>query len=370
MLIEEGTAAVQLAPRVSREAFDVIVIGGGQAGLSMGYHLARTGARFVILDAGGRVGDSWRKRWDSLRLFTPAQFDSLDGMPFPAPRNSFPTKDEMASYLESYAQRFGLPVRSGVRVERLFKRGDRYVARAGSVEFEAANVVVAMSKYQIANVPRFANWLSRDITQLHAVDYRNPGQLQPGDAVLIGAGNTGADLALELARTGRKTFMAGRDPGEIPFRVGSFAGRVMMPLVLGFAFRYLLTVNTPPGRKAREKMLTMGGARIRVKASDITAAGVEWVPRVTGVRDGLPQLADGRTLDVKNVVWCSGFSSGFDWIDLPVLDDHGHPRHESGVVADHPGLYFLGLPFLHSMSSSMIGGVGRDAARLAKAMRV
>jgi putative flavoprotein involved in K+ transport len=143
-----------------------------------------------------------------------------------------------------------------------------------------------------------------------------------------------------------------------------------MPLVLGFVFRHVLTVKTPPGRKARHAVLTRGGARIRVKASDIAAAGVEWLPRVTGVRNGLPLLEDGHTLDVRNVIWCSGFSGGFDWIDLPVLDDQGYPRHESGFVPDHPGLYFLGLPFLHSMSSSMIGGVGRDAARIAKAMRV
>jgi putative flavoprotein involved in K+ transport len=370
MLIEEGAASIALYRHpVRREAFDVIVIGGGQAGLSMGYHLARRGVHFVILDASERVGDSWRKRWDSLRLFTPAQFDGLHGMPFPAPRYSFPTKDEMANYLESYARRFKLPVRSGVRVERLFKRGERYVAQAGSVEFEAKNVVIAMSKYQVASVPEFAGSLSREIRQLHAVDYRNLSQLQPGDALLVGAGNTGADLALELARTPRKTFMAGRDPGEIPFRIERWVGRLLMPVILGFVFRHVLTVKTPPGRKARHAILTKGGGRIRVKARDITAAHVEWVPRVTGVRNGLPLLEDGRTLDVKNVIWCSGFSGGFDWIDLPVLDDHGYPKHESGVATDQPGVYFLGLPFLHSMSSSMIGGVGRDAARLARLIR-
>jgi len=333
--------------------------------------LARAGVRFVILDASEHVGDSWRKRWSSLRLFTPAKYDGLDGMPFPAPRNYFPTKDEMADYLESYAQRFRLPVRSGVRVERLFKRGDRYVARAGHIEFEAARVVVAMAKYQTPNVPPFASSLRHDITHLHAHEYRSPAQLQPGGVVLVGAGNTGADLALESSRTGHETWMAGRDTGEIPVRPEGFVGRnLIMPLLLGFVFRHVLTVKTPAGRKARHAVLTKGGPRIRVKASDLAAANVQRVPRVTGVRNGLPLLEDGRTLDVKNVIWCSGFDAGFDWIDLPVLDEHGYPKHESGVVTDHPGLYFLGLPFLHSMSSSMIGGVGRDAARIAKAMRV
>jgi putative flavoprotein involved in K+ transport len=158
-LIEEGAMASQMMEGASfgaissRQSFDVIVIGAGQAGLSVGYHIARSGARFLILDANERVGDSWRNRWDSLRLFTPAKFDGLDGMPFPAPRNYFPTKDEMANYLEAYARHFRLPVRGGVRVERLFRRGSRYIIKAGTLELEAGQVVVAMAKYQHAKVP-------------------------------------------------------------------------------------------------------------------------------------------------------------------------------------------------------------------------
>ena len=211
--IEEGAASMQLTGRRPDPAFDVIVIGGGQAGLSAGYHLARTGARFVILEANARIGDSWRKRWDSLRLFTPAKFCGLDGMPFPAPRNYFPTKDEMANYLEAYAQHFNLPVRTGVRVQRLFKRGTRYVVAAEGVEFEAAQVIVAMAKYQHPKIPAFASSLASDITQLHSLDYRNASQLQPGSVLLVGDGNSGADIALELARTGRQTWLAGGDVG-------------------------------------------------------------------------------------------------------------------------------------------------------------
>ena len=161
--IEEGTASMQLARRRPDPAFDVIVIGGGQAGLSVGYHLARTGARFLILEAHARIGDAWRTRWDSLRLFTPAKLSSLDGMPFPGPRNYFPTKDEMADYLEAYARRFNLPVRTGVRVQRLFKRGARYVVAAeGGIELEAAQVIVAMAKYQQPKIPAFAGSLASD----------------------------------------------------------------------------------------------------------------------------------------------------------------------------------------------------------------
>ena len=376
-LIEEGAAALQLVERTARSAgadrehFDVIVIGGGQAGLSVGFHLKRAGVRFVILDANERIGDSWRKRWDSLRLFTPAKLDSLDGMPFPSHRNYFPTKNEMADYLETYAQRFRLPVRSGVRVERLFKRGSRFVAAADAREFEADQVVVAMAKYQQPQLPAFAASLSSDITQLHSLDYRNLRQLRPGGVVLVGTANSGADIALETVRGGHETWIAGRDVGEMPFRPERFLGRnLVAPLVLGFVFHHVLTVKTPIGRKVRPGALARAVPRIRVKRRDLAAARVQFAPRVVGARDGLPLLEDGRTLPVKNVVWCTGFQPGFEWIDLPVFGgEHGEPKHRSGVVEDEPGLYFVGLPFLYSMSSSMIHGVGRDAARVVEAIR-
>jgi len=374
-LIEEGTASIQLADRPprgtlhKRETFNVIVIGGGQAGLSVGYHLARAGVRFVILDANERVGDSWRKRWDSLRLFTSARFDGLDGMRFPATRNHFPTKDEMADYLEAYARRFQLPVRNGMQVDRLSRRGSRFIVRAGAREFEADQVVVAMAKYQQPRVPAYAAQLSREITQLHSMDYRNPAQLRPGGVLLVGGGNSGADIALEAARAGHQTWMAGRDNGEVPFRPERFWGRnVLQPLVVGFVFHHLLTVRTRLGRKARPSVVSKGGPLIRVKRRDLKAAGVQRIPRVAGVRDGRPLLDDGRILEVANVVWCTGFLPGLEWIDLPIFDDAGEVMHECGVVPGQPGLYFVGLPFLYSMSSSMIHGVGRDAARIVDAI--
>ena len=374
-LIEEGEAILQVAAPVLRpsglhgEAFDVVVIGAGQAGLSMGYHLSRMGARFVILEARERIGDSWRTRWDSLRLFTPAKFSGLDGMPFPAPANHFPTKDEMANYLEAYARRFRLPVRTGVRVEGLERRWGRYVVAAGGQEFEARQVVVAMAKYQQGRVPALAAGLSGAIRQMHSLEYRNLRQLQPGGVLVVGAGNSGADIALEAARGGHETWLAGASPGEVPFRPESFLGRnVLAPLVLGFLFHYVLTVNTRVGRKARAGV-SRGAPLIRVKARDLLAAGVKRVPRVVGARSGLPLLEDGRGLSVGNVIWSTGFKAGFDWIRLPVFGQDHEPQHRSGIVESHPGLYFLGLPFLHAMSSSMIHGVGRDAARIARAIQ-
>lgn len=347
------------------ERIDTLVIGGGQAGLSVGYHLARRDVPFLVVDACARIGDAWRSRWDSLRLFTAAGFDGLDGMPFPDHRHTFPTKDAMADYLEAYAARFELPVRTGVRVDSLRRTdGGRWVARAGSTSFEADNVVVAMASYQEPKEPSFADDLDPDIVRMHSVDYRRPDQLPDGPVLLVGAGNTGSELAMELSRD-RRVWMSGRDVGEIPFRPRGFLGRTLLVrLVLRVLFHRVLTVDTPLGRKARPKILSQGGPLIRVKSRDLRRAGVERVPRVAGTERGRPRLEDGRVLEPASVIWCTGFHPGFDWIDVPV-DGHGEPQHRSGVVDARPGLYFVGLHFLHAMSSTMVHGVGRDAERIA-----
>jgi putative flavoprotein involved in K+ transport len=377
--IEEGSAFMQLSGLVpptsaraiappERERFDVIVIGAGQAGLSVGHYLAQRGLRFVILDGNARIGDSWRKRWDSLRLFTPARYDGLDGMPFPAPPDSFPTKDEMADYLEAYAARFELPVQNGAKVDRLVRDGDRYVVTTGDVELEAPHVVVAMANFQGRRIPAFARELDPEIVQLHSSEYRNPAQLRGGDVLIVGAGNSGSEIALELSRRHR-TLMSGRHPGHVPFRIGGFWARlILVRLVLRVLFHRIMTANTPLGRKMRVKMLTQGGPLIRVKPDDLSAAGVERVARVAGAKDGLPVLEDGRVLDVKNIVWCTGFDSGVSWIELPIFGEYGEPVHEAGVVKGEPGLYFVGRMFVHAASSVMVHGVGRDAERIVRAI--
>ena len=346
------------------ESVQTVVIGGGQAGLSTGYYLARRGLPFVILDANQRIGDAWRHRWDSLRLFTPARYDALAGMPFPAPAHSFPTKDQMAEYLEAYAARFDLPVRTGIKVDGLSRQGRRYIVRAGEQRFEAEHVVVAMASYQFPRTPPFARELDSRIIQLHSRNYRNPNQLQEGGVLIVGAGNSGSEIALEVVHRHR-TWMSGRDTGHIPFRIDGLAARLLFErLVLRLLFHRVLTIKTPVGRKACRKVLSQGGPLIRVKPGDLKRAGVERVPRVVGVRDGSPLLADDRVLDVANVIWCTGFCPGFSWIDLPIFDETGLPKHDSGVAAGEPGLYFIGLPFLYAFSSMMIHGVPRDASRI------
>jgi putative flavoprotein involved in K+ transport len=348
------------------ERIDTLVIGGGQSGLSVGYHLTRRRLPFLIVDAHERVGDAWRKRWDSLRLFTPNRINGLDGMPFPGYRWGFPTKDEYADYLESYAERFELPVRTGVKVDRLTRNGDGFLATAGDRRFEAENVIVAMSSWQRPRVPDFASELDPAIVQLHVADYRNPGQLGEGDALVVGAGNSGGEVAMELSKT-RRVWLSGPDNGALPFRLDSRVGHLLGPFVARVIFHRVLSTGNPIGRRIRPKVLAKRDPLIRVKPKDLAAAGVERVPRTTGVEDGRPTLEDGRRLEVANVVWTSGWHPGFSWIELPVFGPN-EPKHDGGIVDSEPGLYFVGLRFLYSKSSEQIHGVGRDADRIADAI--
>ena len=348
-----------------RTSIDTVVIGGGQAGLSVGYYLAKQGRPFVILDANERVGDSWRNRWDSLLLFTPARFNGLPGMDFPGPRDKFITKDEMADFLEEYAARFELPVRSGSTVDRLSRVGERLLVSAGDESYEATNVVVAMGNCQTPWVPSFARELDPRITQMHSKDYRNPSQLADGPVLVVGGGNSAADIAIEVVRD-RPVWMAGKESAHIPFRIETFIARHLLVSIVRFVGHHIMNVRTPIGRKIRPKVLKMAAPLVRVKPKDLIAAGVQRVPRVTGVRDGLPLTDDGQTLEVDNVIWCTGFRPGFSWIDLPILGDRQEPAHEGGLVPSEPGLYFVGLHFLYSMTSETITGVQRDAKRIAK----
>ena len=351
------------------EHVETLVIGGGQAGLAVGYHLKSKQRGVVILDANERVGDSWRKRWPSLRLYSPAKLDGLPGMPFPAPRHSFPSGLEMADYLESYAARFELPVRNGVAVESLDRNGDGYVARAGDRRFFADNVVVATGVFQHEHpiVPEFASELDPAIRQLHSADYQGPEQLQPGPVLVVGAAHSGGDIAYEVARAGHPTILSGRDTGQLPVDIESRKARLGF-VVLRFVWTRVLTVSTPMGRKAKSDLRTHGGPLLRVKRADLAAAGVERVlDRTVAAEGGKPVLADGRVLDVANVVWCTGFRNDYSWIKFPLpTEDDGYPAQRRGAVPSSPGLYFVGLPFLHSFASMLILGAGRDGKRVAQ----
>ncbi|MGA7272813.1 MAG: NAD(P)/FAD-dependent oxidoreductase [Acidimicrobiia bacterium] len=357
---------MEVKNRHKDEYVETLVIGAGQAGLALGYHLSRRGLPYEIVDANKRIGDAWRNRWDSLRLFTPKRLDALPGMRFPGYHWGFPTKDEMADYLEAYARHFEIPVQTNVRVERLTREADRFVATSEDRRFEADTVVVAMSSWQKPRIPEFSVDLDPGILQFHVADYRNPDQLKEGSILVVGAGNSGAEVANEVART-HDVWLSGPDTGSLPFRPESVLARMLMPFIARVVFHRVLTTSTPIGRKARPKMVATGEPLLRIKARDLAEKGVERVPRVTGIEDGRPKLGDGRVLDVSNVIWCTGFHPGFSWIDIPSLDSHS-PEHRRGIVESVPGLYFLGLKFLHSVSSEQIHGVERDAAYIADAI--
>jgi putative flavoprotein involved in K+ transport len=347
-----------------------VIIGAGQAGLATAYHLQRLGRSCVVLDAEARVGDNWRHQWDTLRLFTPAWADSLPGMRNPLPRLSFPTKDDFADYLESYAARFGLPVRLGTGVARLSaaETGGYLVTTVAGEEITADNVVVCTGTFgRTPMVPGFADQLDPGIRQLHSSEYRRPAQLADGTVLVVGASHSGCDVAYEVAAT-HPTVLAGRDTGQLPL-----PGRFDTPrTAVGFAvplflFTHVLSRRTPMGRKQMQEFRLHGGPRLRVKDHDLRERGVDWVQeRVTGVVDGRPQLAGGRVVDAGTVIWCTGFRQAFGWVDLPVFDEHGWPRERFGVVDEAPGLYFSGLCFQSAAASMIIHGAGRDAGHVAR----
>lgn len=342
------------------EHIETVVIGAGQAGLSVGYHLARRGREFVILDEQRRVGDNWRRHWDTLQLYSPAIKDGLPGMRFPATTWTYPTKDQMGDYLEEYARRFELPVRSGVSVRELTTGGDGYLVATDSGPIVADNVVVATGPFGRPYVPHFASELKPGILQLHSSEYRRPTQLRPGPTLVVGAAHSGGDIAFEVGAH-HPTVMAGHIHGEIPFRIESRVAHAALPLLFLLA-SHVLTIRTPVGRTLRPEIRAHGGPLIRVKKRDLTDRGVDLADaRVTGVEDGLPVLDGGRVLDVENVIWCTGFHQHFEWIDLPVFGEDGWPEETRGVVPSSPGLYFTGLAFQSGFTSMLVAGAGKDA---------
>jgi putative flavoprotein involved in K+ transport len=342
------------------ERFGTVVIGAGQAGLSAGYYLKRAGRSFVILDANEEVGGSWLNRYDSLQLFTPRWAVRLPGWRFRNREVRYPSRGQMIGFLQSYAERFDLPVRTGMHVDRVERDGDRFVVSVNGSRIEADNVIVASGANRDPRVPVFSTELDPAIVQLHSSEYRNPSQLTGGGVLVVGAGNSGADISLDVVGE-HPTWLSGPDRGHIPVSIDTwFAQNVVFRLIRFFGVR-VLTLRTPIGRRSKAKHASRGDPLVRVKPKQLLAAGVERVPKTIGVRDGRPMLEDGRVLDVANVIWATGYRHDFSWIDLPVFGEDGELTHERGAVPSQPGLYFVGLVFQYSAGSDVIPGVGRDA---------
>jgi putative flavoprotein involved in K+ transport len=335
---------------------DVIVIGGGQAGLALGHHLARRGVDFAVLDAGPEVGHAWRSRWDSLRLFSPAEYDGLPGMPFPAPAGSHPTKDDVADYLQSYAREFRLPVRLDSPVTRLHAEPGGFAVTTPSGVLHAAQVVVATGPFQRPFVPGLAAGLDPAAPQLHSADYRNPGQLPPGARVLVvGAANSGLQIAAELAASHEVTVAVGSRPLELPQRI---AGRDLFFWLTKSGF-----FSVPAHTRLARRLRARGDIVIGTRSRELARRGIGFRPRLTGFTGRTATFADGTTAEVGAVVWATGFRPDYGWLHVPGVVVDGEVRHRAGVT-DVPGLYFLGLPWQTCRGSALLGFVGRDAAAL------
>ena len=338
------------------QQFDAVVIGAGQAGLAAGYHLSRAGLRFVILEEAPRIGDSWRARWDSLRLFTPARHDALPGLAFPAAPDAFPSKDQFADYLETYAQEFSLPVRTGTHVTGVRRAESGYSVSTGDGNLNARNVIAAVGANALPRIPAAAAGLDSGVLQLHSSQYRRPSDIPDGDVLVVGAGTSGAEIALELAGT-RRTFIAGRPTPHVPDPVLRHADAAYWRFV-----HSVLTTANPLGRKVAANFHRRGAPLIRVSVKDLERAGVVRLPRFSAVAGGQPAFDDGTSRTVRTVVWATGYRPSLDWIGGVPLTDWGGPITRRGVVPELPGLYFVGMPFQYSLTSGLIGGVGRDAA--------
>jgi len=340
-----------------------VVIGGGQAGLATGYYLKKLSIDFLILDAEERTGDSWRKRWDSLRLFTPAWNNGMPGLAFPGDPNAFPTKEEAGNFLLQYKEKFQLPVLYNARVTGVKKTDPGFQIRVGNRTLEAKNLVVATGNYTIPKIPSFAKDLHAGIRQLHAADYKSPDQLPGGKVLLVGAGTSGFQIAMDLLHEKRTVYIAGKPTPQIPDFVFRYFGRQFV-----WVNKHILNTGTPMGRKFQATIRKGHGAPlIHISPAAAVEAGIKILPRLKSVEAGWPVTENDERLEPAAIVWCTGFHSDYSWIDLPgAIAGDGYPTGERGISLRYPGLYFVGAQFQYSLTSTWMGGVGRDADYIAR----
>src|SRR5436305_4350088 len=340
----------------SREHFDVVVIGAGQAGLAIGYFLASAGRRFLIVDGADSIAAAWRSRWDSLVLFTPRRYDSLPGLAFPGDLDGYPTRDEVIAYLEQYAAAFKLPVELKSAVQSLDADGGRFLVALEDRQIEADQVVVATGPFQLPRVPTLADELAPDVFQTHGTGYRRPSDVPEGTVLVVGGGNTGFQIAAELAATHRVQLAVGSRQTPLP---QMFLAR---DLFWWLTKTRLLdkTVESRLGRRLRDRDTLIGSSPRQLKRN-----GVELKPRAIAASGRTVSFADGSELDVDAVIWATGYRPNHSWIKLPVADPNGGVRHRRGVT-DVPGLYFLGLSWQHTRGSALLGWVKDDAEFIAE----
>jgi putative flavoprotein involved in K+ transport len=337
-------------------SLDVVVIGGSQAGLAVGHHLAQRGLRFVILDAGSEIGHVWRSRWDSLSLFTPAQYSGLPGMAFPLPKDTYPSKDDVASYLQAYVSAFDLPVRLSAKVTSLTQRDGEYVVATPDEEFTASQVVVATGPFQVPFVPPVARELDEAVFQIHSADYRIPSQLPEGHVLVVGGGNSGFQIAEELAATRTVDLAVGKRVPSLPQRL---LGKDLFWWLSGIGFMNIST-DSRLGRKLAKRDVLIGSSPRGLRHTGVTLR-----KRLSSAAGRRAVFDDGSEQDIDAIVWATGYRTDFSWIDIPTIkDESGGIIHRRGLT-DAPGVFFIGLTWQHTRGSALIGFVDDDAAFIA-----
>jgi putative flavoprotein involved in K+ transport len=342
----------QSPDRERAERRDVVVIGGGQAGLAIGYFLAQQRLDFTILDAGDAPAEVWRRRWDSLKLFTSARYDALPGVPFPGDPDRYPTKDEVAAYLTDYAHRFKLPLQLGSPVRALRASEGRYLVELDDRSIKAAQVVVATGPFQTPVVPSIAAGLESDVTQMHSTGYRSPRDITDGRVLVVGGGNTGYQIAEELSASHEVHISIGTEQKPLPQRI---LGRDLF-WFLDKTGVIRKSKDTRIGKRLQANEDTLIGSR----PSTLRRVGVVFHPRALDATGSTVTFSDGTKLDVKTVIWATGFRLDHTWVDVAVFDEAGHVIHKRGVTSS-PGLYFIGLPWQHTRGSALLGFVKDDA---------
>ena len=343
-----------------RARHEVVVIGAGQAGMAIGHFLARQGRRFVMLEAAGSLAASWRDRWDSLVLFTPRRYDALPGLAFPGDPDGYPTRDEVVAYLERYAAVFDLPIELNSAVRSLSSHDGGFTLGLDDRTVEADQVVVATGPFQAPQVPGFAAALSPEVVQRHSTGYRNPNEVPEGVVVVVGGGNTGFQIAEELAGVRDVHLSIGSRQAPLPQRL---LGRDL--------FWYLETtrlMGRPADSRIGRRMKARDPVLVGSSPRAIARRGVTLRPRAVSASGRVVAFADGSRLEVDAVIWATGYRPDFGWIAPPVVDEHGQVRHRRGVT-DVPGLYVLGLSWQHTRGSALLGWVEHDAQYIAERVR-
>ena len=401
------------------EHIDTIIVGGGQGGLSTSYHLLRQEREHVILEQADKSAKAWRERWDSFTLITPNWTIRLPGAEYQGDDpDGFMAREEVVAYFDEYIERFDLPIRYGIRVTSVEPIEAGYLVSTDEAEFEAANVVIATGLYQQPRIPPFSTHLPSAIRQLHSNEYRNPEALPDGAVLVVGSAQSGCQIAEELYLAGRKVYLSVSGAGRLPRR---YRGKDVTWWFdeMGIADRTVDLLPSPAAKFAGSAHGTGKDGGHTINLHQFARDGVVLLGHIQSVQEDrivlapdlkeslanadklevdivkqvdeyiekigldapietIPELRDGyeaelilevdlKSVGITSVIWATGYKFDFSLVKLPAFDEDGYPVQKRGVT-EYPGLYFVGLPFLHTLKSGLLFGVGDDAAHVVSAI--